>query len=39
MILMLVSTVSASRHGNGNVILKTDNATIGRFLKIPSLWM
>lgn len=37
LILMLVSTVSASRHGNGNVILKTDSCTgFVDFLKFPA---
>ncbi len=37
LILMLVSTVSASRHGNGNVILKTDSSTgFVDFLKFPA---
>ncbi len=36
-ILMLVSTVSASRHGNGNAILKTDSSTgFVDFLKFPA---
>jgi|ERR1035437_4696803 hypothetical protein len=36
-VLMLVSTVSASRHENGNVILKTDSCTgFVDFLKFPA---
>jgi hypothetical protein len=37
LVLMLVSTASASRHGNGNVILKTDSCTgFVDFLKFPA---